>query len=95
MPRTKVRALIRDPVLQQRPAKYMVLQCFREPILCKMSTRTMGEDLHDLITLDASESCVSAGAAGTKNQPEGSSSTTTKSGLTPSSARPRNGSPSR
>src|ERR1039457_2862107 len=33
----EVRALIRDPVLQQRLAKNMVLQCFRNSIL---------EDLH-------------------------------------------------
>ena len=33
----EVRALIRDPVLQQRLAKYMVLQCFRNSML---------EDLH-------------------------------------------------
>jgi hypothetical protein len=33
----EVRALIRDPVLQKRLAKYMVLQCFRNSML---------EDLH-------------------------------------------------
>jgi hypothetical protein len=35
--REDVRAFIADPVLQQRPAKYMVLQCFRNSML---------EDLH-------------------------------------------------
>ena len=37
----EVRALITDPVLQQRLAKYMVLQCFRNSML---------EDLHAGIT---------------------------------------------
>src|SRR6516162_4018725 len=37
----EVRAFITDPVLQQRLAKYMVLQCFRNSIL---------EDLHSGIS---------------------------------------------